>query len=144
MGLIGLGYHHDAGGISVEPVDYSGAKILPATRKLISIINEAIYQCTMRIAPRRVDDKVGLLVEDDYVVIFEDDIERDIFGYEFGDLLWGQNEVQFVAWVEFVARFGGSAVDVYSLLADQFLQSCPAEMIESSSEILIEPAVFDG
>jgi hypothetical protein len=38
-----------------------------------------------------------------------------------------------------VARLGRSAVNVYTLLFDELLQSCPAELAESAPQVLIEP-----
>ena len=78
--LVGLGAQHQAGSVAVEAMDDTGAVIPLDMGKVIAAIavNQRIAQSAGGMILRRMADKACLLVEHQQILIFVNDIERDI------------------------------------------------------------------
>ena len=56
----------------------------------------------MRMTPCGMNDKVFLLIDNDHLVIFEDNIDRNIFGYDLAYLARRQYKIYLVTGIEFM------------------------------------------
>jgi len=73
-----------------------------------------------------VDNHIGLLVEDDDVVVFINDVQRDIFGQNLFGWQWRQGKFNFIAGREFKAFIYYFAVDLNGAGGDLLLEQASA------------------
>ena len=81
-------------------------------------MDKAVNEGAFFISSCGMDDEVGLFVNDKNLLVFVNNIQRDIFGNDFLNFWWRQDYVNNVAGVEFVALFGGGVIDADTLLLD--------------------------
>ena len=83
-------------------------------------------------------DDVGLLVEDDEVLILEEDVERDVLGRGFLGR-WGRDEdLDDIAEAEDRRGLGAAGVDGDATLFDEPLELGPAHEADAVGEVLVE------
>jgi len=88
-----------------------------------------------------VHDDVGLLVEDDEVLILEEDLERDVFGLDPRGRGLGDHDLDDVAAAEVGGRFGGAVVDHDAAAGDELLQLVAAHERDAAGEVLVNASV---
>ena len=85
--------HHHATRILVETVDNAGTLFTADTcQAFAAMVDQRIDQRPVRVARRRVCDHPRRFVDDDDVIIFEKDIQRDILRLRSGLGCWGDGE----------------------------------------------------
>ena len=79
VGLVGLGHHHQAGGVLVEPVHDAGPlDAADAAEAVAAMGDQRIDQRALRVAGGRMHHQACRLVDHDERVVLVDDIERDV------------------------------------------------------------------
>ncbi len=79
VSAIGLGGDDQTGRLFIEAVDETGAHHAAAA-VFVQVMGQGVEQCAVFVAVGGVDEHVGGLVDDDEVLVFENNIERDVFG----------------------------------------------------------------
>jgi len=74
--LQGLGHHHQAGGVFIQPVNDAGARYVD---DVWHVVQQRIEQRTTGMTGSRVHNQPGRLVDYHDMVVFVDDIQFDIF-----------------------------------------------------------------
>lgn len=98
----------------------------------------------MSVTAGGVDNHIGLLVEDNDVVVFINYVQRDIFGQNLFGRQRRQGKFNFIAGTEFKAFIYCFAVDLNGAGGDLLLEQAPAEIAESSVQVFVNPALLDG
>lgn len=81
VGIVMLGNHHHAGRVLVEPMDDAGPRDPANARETIAaMVEKGVDQGACPIASGRVHDEPSRLIKHHEVLIFEKDLERDVFG----------------------------------------------------------------
>ena len=92
MRQVGLGHHHEAGGVPVEAVHDAGAA-LGAARERGAAGHQRVHQRVVPVARRRMHHQAGRLVDHREVLVLEDDVERERIGDEgAGRLVLGEDD----------------------------------------------------
>ena len=141
LGAFVFGDDHDAGGVAVEPVHDARAKLAQPAGQPVRVVDQGVDQGPANIAPAGVHDQIGLLVQDDHVVVLVEDVQRDILRLDVLARRLRDHQLDHVAVGQAKAGLDGFAVDLYAAGADGVLQKVPAEIAESAVEILIEPSL---
>jgi len=81
VGLVIFRYQDYAGGIFVEAMDDSGAQGVTRLRKSLATTEQGIDERAASVSGAGMDGHASGLVDDDYVVVFVEDFERDGFGF---------------------------------------------------------------
>ena len=98
MRAVGLGRHHDAGGLLVEPVDDTRPLDAANARQAVAAMeDQRIDQGASPVARAGVNDQTGRLVDDDEFGVLVENVERDIFAGRFGGFGLGKLDRDAVA-----------------------------------------------
>ena len=138
MGFVGLGDHHDAGRVLIEPMNDAGTKRVVAAGQVLRIKRHGIRYGAALGAIGRVGDHVDRLVDCEQVIIFVHDIERDIFGLEIVGHWRREGDVDHVAAFHLVAVFRWLTIDEHVAAFDQLLDNRARGFLKSRDEIFIE------
>src|SRR6185369_10134364 len=90
MRVVTLGEDDDAGGVAVEAVDNAGAGELftdagegaAEWAAVPEVEGEGVDERASGVGAGGVDDDVGLLVEDDHVLVFKENVEGNVLWFE--------------------------------------------------------------
>ncbi len=122
----GVGFRDDkaAGGIFIESVHDAGSLHSSDTGKFSSaMMEQCVDEGAIGISGGGVDDHAVCFVKHDEVFVFEKDIEWDVLRTrDVGNCLW-DDDGNFIAGRDAVARFGGFAVEQDELLTNEILDS---------------------
>ena len=143
LGTLVFGSNHNAGRVFVEPMYDAGPEFSEPARQLVGIKGEGVYQSAVSIAAGGVNNHIGLLVENNYILILIDDIQRDIFRFNLLARKLRQSQIDCVTGTELKAGLDYFSVDLNASGADLSLDHSPAEVTEPSVEIFIHPPLFD-
>lgn len=101
-----LGHDHQAGRVLVQTMDDTGA-LLPADsfETFSTMAKEGVDQCACLVSGSGMRDKPGLLVEHDQVVVFIQDVQRDLLCDGAGREGFGKCQQQFHAVTQRFRRF---------------------------------------
>lgn len=80
MRLVVLRRHYEAGCVAVKTVDDTRPECPAERREPKPSADERVDERTRASAGRRVDDHTYRLVDHNDIVVFEDDVERDVLG----------------------------------------------------------------
>ena len=84
MRLLGLRGDHEARRVLVDAMHDARPEFPANARQRIPAMgNQRIHQRAITIARRRMHNKARLLVDDDDVLVFKDDVERNVFALRF-------------------------------------------------------------
>ena len=97
------------------------------------MVDQSVDQCAAFVAAGRMDDEVGLLIQDQHILVLIDDINRDVLRDQLTDFFGGEDQVDLVGRLQFVAGFGGASVNIDTLLLDELLKARPAETAKSAA-----------
>ena len=101
VGRLRARYHHQAGGILIEAMDNPGTRQIG---QLGGVMQQAVLQRAIPIAGRRVHDESCRLVDNQQIIIFKYDLQRNILR-DAGDLRFDDGrEPQTIAQADLVAR----------------------------------------
>src|SRR5919197_2800488 len=89
-------------------------------------------------ARRRVDDHAGGLVDDDYLLVLVDDVERDLFGREFRRRRRGQLDLDALARPQLVRRLRRAPADEHVAVLDRALERRAAHALDPRGEECVE------
>ena len=98
----------------------------------------------MSVTTGGVDNHIGLLVEDNNIIVFINYVQRDIFGQNLFGRQRRQGKFDFVAGTELKAFIYCFAVDLNGAGCDLLLEQTPAEIAEPSVQVFVNPALLDG
>ena len=74
-----FGHNHQSSGVLVDSVNEITKAVFYVLVGLFKIVGQAVQQCAIEIAMSGVHHKTCLFVDDNNVVIFVDDGQRDVF-----------------------------------------------------------------
>ena len=77
-GDLRLGDDHHAGGVLVEPVHDARTRHAADAFEVGAMVQDGVHERAGVVSGRGMDDETGGLVENEDVVIFEEDVERDV------------------------------------------------------------------
>ena len=77
-GDLRLGDDHHAGGILIEPVHNARARHAADAFEVGAMVQDGVHERAGVVSRRGVDDETGGFVENEDVVIFEEDVQRDV------------------------------------------------------------------
>ena len=107
---------------------------------------DRICEGAARDASSRVDDHAGGFVDDREVFVLEDDVERDVFGFEGRGRKLVELNFDLVIFTDLVRRFGSDAVDEDVAIADKAMEARAGPVVYMRGEKCIEarPGIFAG
>jgi len=105
---------------------------------------QGVSDCAAGVASCGVDEYICGFIDDDYVVVFVEDVERYVFGRDCRFGQFRQGDFYEVIGIEFQAWFCLLAVDFYTARLDDFLKHNPAVVGVSPVEVFIKPAFLKG
>ena len=85
----------------------------------------------------RMDNDVGLFVDDDEVLVLEDDVEGDVLGRDLLGFGLGQDQLDGFTRIELVTGLDLLAIDLDVSAADGILHEPPAEIAEPPVQVFI-------
>ncbi len=145
VGGVIFGDDEAAAGIAVEAVDDAWAGDAADAAELAgAVVEEGVDEGMLVVADARVDDESGGFVEDEEVVVFEEDMEGDIFGLGAGRFGLGPRDGNGLAGAGGVGGFDGGAVDADIAVADEALEGAAGDGGEGVVEVGIEAELGDG
>jgi len=84
VGVIVFGNHDAAAGFLIQAVDDPGALFASDAREVRAVVEEGIDQGMSRISHGRMDHQTRGFIDHNQVVVFEEDIQGDVFSYDIG------------------------------------------------------------
>ncbi len=135
---------HDAARVFVESMNDPGAgKVLADSRKLsarpiLKVPRKSVDESSRLVAPRRMDDESRLLVDHDQVIVFEQDLKRDLFGGDFATRWRGKSRDDNITLSQLRTRLRNSSVDDHRIFLDQSLERRSAEKWNAIDEVSIQ------
>ena len=128
-----------AAGLFVETMNNPRAFLSPNAGKIAAVGEQRVHERMLLMTRARMHDNSGRLVQDEEVVVFENDIERDLLrlGFDFLDL--GFPHFHVVAGADEIARPGRFAIVGDELAANQRLQSGPGKRGKRLGQKTVEP-----
>ena len=118
-------------------MDDTGADIIRTGGQILKMIHQAVNQCAAFVTACRMDNHIRLFIQDEDVVVFIEQVDRDIFRDEFPDFPRRQNQVNLVSGLEFMAGLGGATVDIDPLLLDKLLQASSAKTAKPAAKVRV-------
>ncbi len=110
VGAVGLGHHHQPGGVLVEPVHDAGPlDAADAGEAVAAMGDQRIDQRAGGVAGGRVHHEARRLVDDDELVVLVDDVERDRFALRLRRLRRRQRHADGVAGIDGRGRIADRA-----------------------------------
>ena len=142
VGGFGFCADHNACRVAVEAVDDTGSQFAAAFGQVVAMEDKAIDERAVEVAAGRMDDEVGLLVYYDDVVVFIDDIERNIFGFDLFCGQWRENEIYYITLFEAATRLDYLVVDLDSLFLDYPLDHGSAILAKTPLEVFVDTSLL--
>ena len=99
---------HHAGGVLIEPMNDTRTRHAANSFHVGAVVQDGVYECSRIVAGRRVYDESGRLVDDKDVVIFEDDVERNVLRLRLGGHRWWNGDVDDIGFFDLGAGLGGN------------------------------------
>jgi len=143
-----LGDDDETGGFFVEAVDNAGTKAIfefgAALRERLSAAEERVDQRAMRIPCPGMDAHAGGFVDDEQVIVFVEDIERNGFGFRAKRRALACLDKDPLITSQFVRRLGGRAIHQNQTVLKKLLDSGAGEFREMRDNPLIEASAAVG
>ena len=120
-----LGHDQQPRRILVDTVHQTGAQIaLPEHRQRAQMIGQGIDQRPVPVAVARVHDHAGGLVDDQQIVVFVGDVERDVLRHDLDLALGiGHHHGDAVQRLDLVARLGRTSAHEHAAAVDRRLDA---------------------
>lgn len=149
VGLVLFGEDDAAGGVAVEAMNDAGAGEFLADggesaaerAGVLEVPGEGVDERAGEVRASGVDDDVGLLVEDDEVLVLEEDVERDFFGDGAARGRGRDDDGDDVAGVDLLGGFGAAVVDGDFAGVDEPLELVSAHEGDAVGEVAVESFV---
>ena len=140
MGLVGLGYHEQAGGILVEAMDDPGPADTANSRETVAAMGEeSVDQSAGAMAGAGMNDQASRLVDHDERFIFIDDVQGDALRLRHHIGRRGNGSDDMGSRFDPVARLDyGLAVHLHMAIGDQPLKTRATHVMEALAEDAIE------
>src|SRR6266542_2917590 len=140
VGLVVLGDDEAAAGLLVEAVhDTRAGHAADATEAAPAVMEQGVDQGVFLVAGGRMHDDAGRLVEDQQVVVFVENVERDVFGLGIRRAGFGPVDGNRFARPRLMGGFDGSPVDLDVSLVNQPLNGAPRDGGEAGGKEFVEP-----
>ena len=140
MGEIILRHCKQARGILVNAVDDAGALLpIDTAEPVPQGVQQAIDQGIVTVAGSRMHHQPLGLVDDQQIIVFIHNIQRDLGGGNGNLLHLGKGVGNHVSWLQAVILPGGLAVARYQPLLDAALGGAAAETLGGSCQKCIQP-----
>lgn len=138
--------------VFVEAMNDARAQLVATWRERLAAPKKCVDECAAGVPRSGVNGHTGGFVDDDKVVVFVKNVERDGLGFSFE---WGARfglDGDLFATFEFLAGFGGLAVDQNESRFDEFLDPgageiravCGDETVEACASVSGRNDEFDG
>ncbi len=154
VGTVVFGDEDEAAGLLVEAVDDAGAEVSADLGELGEVVEEGVdegaavagvFVVDCGGAGSGVDHHAGGLVDDGKVLVFEEDVEGDVFGEGVeGRGAGGAFDLDGLAAEEFLLGLGGVAVDADLAGFDEELDASAGDVGDGLGEVLVEAEVGRG
>ena len=118
-----FGDDYRAARVFVQPMNDAGPQRVTALRKRLAAAEKRVDERAARVPCSGVNGHTGGLVDDDEVVVFVEDVERDGFSFSFERCAWFRLNGDALAATEFLARLGRLAIDENEAGIDEFLDA---------------------
>lgn len=149
VGLVLLGEDDAAGGVAVEAMDDAGpgeffadgGERAAERAGVLEVPGEGVDERAGEVRACGVDDDVGLLVEDDEVLVLEEDVEGDVLGDGAARGRRRDDDGDDVARVDFLGGFGAAVVDGDFAGVDEPLELVSAHEGDAVGEVAVESFV---
>ena len=149
VGGVVFGDEDDAAGLLVEAMDDAGAQVAVDCERLLKWRRRALTSVPWvrsfgsACSGSGVDHHAGGLVDDGEVVVFVDDVERDVFGEGVeGFGARGAFDLDGLAADELLFGLGGLAVDADLAGFDEELDAGAGDVGDGLGEVLVEAQVW--
>ena len=119
MGEFRLGYHHETGGIFVQPMNNSGSDRSADSPKIRAMKEQSIDQGSAAVSGCGMDDESRLLVDHKDVPVLVQDMKRDRFGLKVHHFGFRNMALDPVTGLQAIARFFGLLINKNSFIDDQ-------------------------
>ena len=136
-----FGHDQQPGGVFVDPVYQSGPHVARLEQgQALQVVGQGIDQGAGVVAVAGMYDHAGLFIDDDEVGVFVNDVQRNVFGddLQFARRI-GQHDGDLVEGLDFVARFGGFAVDEDVAGVGSGLDTVARGVFEAGGQEFVEP-----
>ena len=140
MGPLVFGHHQQSGSVLVDTVHQSGPHVpLLKQGQILQMPGQGIDECPAIIAVPRMHHEPGRLVQYDEVVVFIQDVERNILRNNFHlPLGIGHHEGNTVERLHLVARLHGNAVHKDISAVGCGLHPAPRTVLQSHRQIFVD------
>ena|SRR5437899_2226759 len=118
-----FGYDKAAARLFVETMNDAGTLFPADSRQVRAVIQERVHQRVVAMTSPRVNDKSRRLINDDQVVIFEENLKRDLLWQDLDLFQRWLGELDLVAISNNLAWPAGRVVETNKPVADQLLKS---------------------
>ncbi len=138
---VGLGHHHQPGGVLVEPVhDARPLDAADAGQAGAAVGDQRIDQRAGFVAGGRMHDETFRFVDDDDVVVLVDDVERDVLRFRLGGNGGRHVDCDRIARGDMISGVAnGPGADRNRTCEDQGFQSRPRQLRRSRRQHAVEP-----
>ena len=137
--LLRLRHNNEPRSVLVEPVDDAWARDAADTGESWAVVEKGVYEHSREMPWSRMDDHSWRLVDDDHVVVFENDVERNGLRFWNRRNWWRNLYFDLVGIGDLHSRLlGGCAVYRYVPGLDKALYSRPGEVGKEFKYFLVE------
>ena len=133
-----LRHHHQTGRLLVETVDDAGAQRGVDAGENIAVMKQGVDERAGVIAVRRVCHHACGFVDDEELVVFVDDFERDVLRDGFGPGRTGKSDVKNFARCNGVTWFHAAAVDEHQPCFDSLLDFVTGGVLDLVGQVDVE------
>lgn len=139
VGFVGFGDDDAAAGVHVEAMDDARPRDAGDAAELaLAMMEEGVHKRPPVVAGRGVDNEARGFVDDNDVLVFEEDVERDVFGLGAGGNRFGPMDFDDIPSAGGMGRFDDSAVHADVPLLDHALEDAAADLGELVFKVEVE------
>ncbi|MEY2536897.1 MAG: hypothetical protein QOG67_637 [Verrucomicrobiota bacterium] len=132
-------YHDASARVFVEAMDNAGAFFAANTGEIVAMTQQRVNQSMFLMPGAGVDDKASGLVQNDQVVVFKKDIQRNFFGLMIDLLQRRLEQPDIVALPNEIARPGLLPFKGRCAAADKLLDARARKLAKSLGQEPVEP-----
>ena len=140
VGAVGLGHHHETGGVLVEAVDDPRARHTADPRQVVAVVKQGVDERAAGVPGRRVDDQTGRFVDHQQLGVLVDDLEGQVLGGDVQNLGVGLVDDQHIGLGHQRCRFCRAVVVAYAIVVDEPPDPRTGPVLRQLGETAIEPA----
>ena len=138
VGGVILGHDHAAAGVEIEAVNDTGTGYSSNSAELtVTMVQQGMDECAGFMAVAGMHTKPSWFVQDEQILVFEDDVQGNVFRSGFRGARFGPDDVDFISGPGRIRAFDRLAIDGDVSFEDQSLDRSARHRLINLTEVVV-------